>query len=88
MHAEDLRKNSALPPMIGRLVGIDAFSQALTNPLLAENVFNKETFTPVGWEEIMSLTTLSQLVHRNVPDGQKFTVGYRNADWKPAGRLR
>ena len=88
MHAEDLRKNSALPPMIGRLVGIDAFSQALTNPLLAENVFNKETFTPVGWEEIMSLSTLSQLVHRNLPEGQEFTVSFRNADWKPAGHLR
>lgn len=83
MYAEDLRTNSALPPMVGRLVGLDAFSQALTNPLLAENVFNKETFSPVGWEEIMNLHTLSDLLHRNVSSGKKYTVDFYRADWKP-----
>jgi hypothetical protein len=27
-------------------------------------------------------------VHRNLPEGQEFTVSFRNADWKPAGHLR
>jgi len=31
LYAEDLRRNSALPPLVGRLIGIDAFSQVLTN---------------------------------------------------------
>jgi len=82
MYAEDLRPNSALPPMVGRLVGLDAFSQALTNPLLAEHVFNPETFSPVGWDEIMSLHTLSDLVHRNVPAGRNYIVNFYRADWK------
>jgi prostaglandin-endoperoxide synthase 2 len=82
MFAEDLRTNSALPPLVGRLVGIDAFSQALTCPLLAENVFNKETFSPAGWEEIMSLHSLSDLLHRNVPAGKRYTVDFYRAGWK------
>jgi len=30
--AEDTRRNSVLPSVMGRMVGVDAFSQALTNP--------------------------------------------------------
>ena len=35
LFAEDPRPGSDLPGLMGRMVGIDAFSQALTNPLLA-----------------------------------------------------
>jgi prostaglandin-endoperoxide synthase 2 len=82
LYAEDGRKNSALPSMVGRLVAIDAFSQALTNPLLSEHVFNRETFSPVGWDEIMNLHSLSELVHRNIPAGQQFRVSFYREDWK------
>ncbi len=41
LFAEDARPNSVLPSLIGRMVGVDAFSQALTNPLLAPRVFNE-----------------------------------------------
>ena len=71
LFAEDGRPNSALPGLIGRLVGIDAFSQAFTNPLLAELIFNEKTFTPAGWEIIQSTSTLSEIVHRNIPPGQE-----------------
>ena len=37
-----------LPSLIGRMVGVDAFSQALTNPLLAPRVFNERTFSERG----------------------------------------
>ena len=71
LYAEDVRPGSALPPLIGRMVGIDAFSQALTNPLLAENLFNPSTFSPVGWDEIARTNTLGDLLNRNLPDGQR-----------------
>jgi prostaglandin-endoperoxide synthase 2 len=71
LYAEDVRENSTLPPLIGRLVGIDAFSQALTNPLLAENIFNKDTFSAVGWEVIHNTNSLSDLVNRNTPQRDK-----------------
>ena len=66
LFAEDIRPNSALPPLIGRMVGIDAFSQALTNPLLSEYVFNESTFSAEGWEKIKNTSSLSDVVHRNL----------------------
>jgi prostaglandin-endoperoxide synthase 2 len=84
IYAEDLRENSALPSLVGRLIGIDAFSQALANPLLAENIFNPETFSPVGWEEIQNTKTLSALVQRNIPQtGKNYKVSFYREDWKP-----
>ena len=57
-----------LPSLIGRLVAVDAFSQALTNPLLSPRVFNAETFSPLGMEIIRTTGSLSDIVHRNVPE--------------------
>jgi prostaglandin-endoperoxide synthase 2 len=75
--AEDVRPNSALAPLIGRLVGIDAFSQALTSPLLAENVFNEATFSPVGWEIVNADISLAELVNRNTPqNGRPYRVTF------------
>ncbi|GAX43068.1 heme peroxidase [Tolypothrix sp. NIES-4075] len=83
LYAEDLRPNSALPPLVGRLIGIDAFSQAFTNPLLAESVFNPETFSPIGWEEIQNTKTLSQVVHRNIPQGKNYRISFYRENWHP-----
>ena len=71
LYAEDLPHNAALTPTIERLVAIDAFSQAFTNPLLAENVFNERTFSPVGWEVIQNTNSVSDLVNRNTPKKDK-----------------
>ncbi len=65
--AESVVANSALAPLSGALVAIDAFSQALTNPLLSARLFNKETFTEVGLEVIASTARLSDVLHRNLP---------------------
>ena len=75
LFAEDVRPNSALAPLVGRLVGIDAFSQALTNPLLSEHVFNERTFTSLGLKIINQTNSLSDILHRNVPEhGRKYHV--------------
>lgn len=71
LFAEDTRENSAVGALIGRLVGIDAFSQALTNPLLAENIFNEKTFSPIGMEIIQTTRNLSDVLHRNIPQTDK-----------------
>src|SRR4029450_11753690 len=65
LFAEDPRPNSVLPGLIGRMVGIDAFSQALTNPLLAPRLFNEHTFSPLGMETIAGTRRLSDILHRN-----------------------
>ncbi|MEM9213194.1 MAG: peroxidase family protein [Cyanobacteria bacterium P01_F01_bin.150] len=71
LYAEDVREGSAIPALVARLIGIDAFSQALTNPLLSPLLYTPETFSPVGWELIQSTKTLGDLVNRNVPQGDR-----------------
>ncbi|MFN2455139.1 MAG: peroxidase family protein [Pyrinomonadaceae bacterium] len=67
LFAEDTVKNSPLPALLLRLVAVDAFSQALTNPLLSEYVFNPETFSKPGWETISDTKTLRDILDRNIP---------------------
>jgi prostaglandin-endoperoxide synthase 2 len=76
LFAEEVRENSALSPLIGRMVGVDAFSQALTNPLLSIHVFKPETFSEVGWKIIQETNSLSQVLHRNVKAGERFAVKF------------
>jgi prostaglandin-endoperoxide synthase 2 len=69
LFAEDPPDRSAVPPLAGRMVAADAFSHALTNPLLAPHVFREETFTPTGWASIGATSTLADLADRNLPGG-------------------
>lgn len=82
LYAEATRPNSVLPSLIGRMVGIDAFSQAFTNPLLAPRIFNEETFSPLGMQIIQSTRRLSDIVHRNVPAKDKYFVSMTRKDWR------
>jgi len=54
--------------LVGTLVGIDAFSQAFTNPLLHARTFCPETFSPLGWEIIHEPQFIEALVRRNTPE--------------------
>ena len=82
LFAEDVRRNAVLPPLIGRMVAIDAFSQAFTNPLLSPRIFNPDTFSPLGWNLIRTTGRLSDLVHRNVPSpARPLKVTMTRSDW-------
>ena len=52
LFAEDSRPDSILAQLMGRMVGVDAFSQALTNPLLAHRVYQVKTFSELGMKII------------------------------------
>ena len=68
LFAEDVRPNSVLPPLIGRLVGLHAFSQLLTNPLFAPAIYNhEETFSRRGRQIIAETRSLADVVRRNIP---------------------
>ncbi|HEY6798672.1 MAG TPA: peroxidase family protein [Kineosporiaceae bacterium] len=83
LFAEDQRPNSPLPPLMGRMVGVDAFSQVLTNPLLATRVYNEATFSDAGLRIISATRSLSDLVHRNVPAGSgPYFVSLTRRDWR------
>jgi prostaglandin-endoperoxide synthase 2 len=87
LFAEDLNDNTPMPGLLGAMVALDAFSQALTNPLLSEHVFNAATFTAWGMAQIEATNSVFDLVARNVPGGpppgmSRKTVGMTRADWK------
>jgi Animal haem peroxidase len=63
--AESPEKNSPLPPLILRMVGLDAFSQAFTNPLLSEYVYHSGTFSEYGWSTIGATHSLEDILERN-----------------------
>jgi len=85
LFAEDVRPNAVLPSLIGRLVATDAFSQAFTNPLLSPRVFKPDTFSPLGWELIRTTATLSDLLHRNIPDtARRYEVTMTRRGWTRA----
>ena len=67
LFAEDLGPNDVLPPLMMTMVAFDAFSQALTNPLLGPRAFNEETFSAAGMNIINGTACISDLVERNAP---------------------
>lgn len=69
LFAEDVRQNATLPPLMATMVAVDAFSQALTNPLLDPNLHTPDTFSRAGMDVIESTTSLSDIVKRNI-DGE------------------
>lgn len=62
LFAEDVSPNTPMPPLLGRMVALDAFSQALTNPLLSEHVWNEATFSPWGFAQLQAPTTLREML--------------------------
>jgi prostaglandin-endoperoxide synthase 2 len=66
LFAEDRVKNAPLPGLILKMVAVDAFSQALTNPLLSAHVFNATTFTQWGFDLIANTHSLEDVLGRNV----------------------
>lgn len=68
LFAEDVRDKAALPTLMGTMVAVDAFSQALTNPLLAPGVWGEATFSAAGERTIDATSRLQDIVDRNVAD--------------------
>jgi hypothetical protein len=81
LFAEDLVPDSPLPGLLMRMVAADAFSQALTNPLLSEHVFNASTFTQWGLDLINSTSKLGDILARNVPERGSTAIEMTQATW-------
>ncbi|MEA2234315.1 MAG: prostaglandin-endoperoxide synthase 2 [Solirubrobacteraceae bacterium] len=85
LFAEEAGPENVLPPLMSTMVAFDAFSQALTNPLLAPRTFNEQTFSAVGMEIIEQTNGISDIVQRNVPDRpEPYFVSLTRRDYKPA----
>ena len=66
--AEDHRGDQIMGDLLTAMVGNDAFTQALTNPLLAPQVFTEATFTRTGMEIITGTRSLQEILVRNAAD--------------------
>lgn len=87
LFAEPRERNGPLPDLLLAMVAMDAFSQALTNPLLSEHVYgdNPElTFTKAGLAEINSTKCLRDILLRNSTNLADRFVGMTRRDWKRA----
>ncbi|MFI0445505.1 peroxidase family protein [Actinomadura sp. 6N118] len=63
--AEGYSSSAMMGDLMTVMVAYDAFTQALTNPLLARNVFNEKTFTSTGMTVIKQTKSLQEIVLRN-----------------------
>lgn len=87
LFTEDVRPNTPLPLLLRTMVAVDAFSQALTNPLLSEHVWTQgaRVFSNIGWETINQTSSLRDILDRNISDHLADTdfIGMTRQDWRP-----
>lgn len=87
LFAQPRTKDGPLPPLLQTMVAVDAFSQALTNPLLSEHVWGNpkvagDTFTPEGLAAIRDTGSLRDILERNSTGlGDRF-VGMTREGWR------
>lgn len=74
--AEDYPDYLVMGQLLTTMVAYDAFTQALTNPLLARNVFNEATFSKVGLGIIEETSSLQQIVARNSSSPDEVVVDF------------
>lgn len=64
--AEQRPANAPIGETMMYMVGGDAFSQALTNPLLANGIYCEDCFSDVGVEALKATSTFADIVQRNI----------------------
>ena len=74
LFAQHHADNATLPATLNAMVAVDAFSQILTNPLLASNIYGPQAFSDEGLAVIEGTNSLQQLVLRNCAPGTEATV--------------
>ncbi len=87
LFAQPRAKNSPLPPLLQSMVAVDAFSQALTNPLLSQHIWNdrdlrEATFTRQGLDAIEATGSLRDIVERTSIGLVDRYVGMTRQGWR------
>lgn len=77
LFAECHPEDSILGELMRIMVAVDAFSHALTNPLLSSEIFGAAAFSEVGLEIIGETRCLEDLVRRNAwPDAENIAASF------------
>ncbi|MGJ8535130.1 MAG: peroxidase family protein [Alphaproteobacteria bacterium] len=79
MCAEKHGPNQILGDLMLQMVAHDAFTHALTNPLLSNAVFTENTFSPAGWEILNNTQSLKQIIERVVPADSKLHCSFSSS---------
>jgi prostaglandin-endoperoxide synthase 2 len=74
--AEDYPDYCMMGELLTTMVAHDAFTQALTNPLLGRQVFNEATFSAVGLQIIEETHELREIVARTTTDPEVVVVEF------------
>ena|ERR1700712_946617 len=74
--AEDYPDYCMMGELLTTMVAHDAFTQALTNPLLAKQVFNANTFSPAGMRVIDTTGGLRDIVCRNAVEPDAVVIDF------------
>lgn len=73
LFAEQRAPNAVLGELMTLMVGVDAFSQALTNPLLSQNVYGPLAFSEPGLQAVNETSSFDSIVRRNSSMGNRRT---------------
>lgn len=76
LFAESRTRRTILPPLLLSMVGSDAFSQALTNPLLAVNIFGAEVFSEWGLKQIEETSSFADVIARTTPEDRRPSAAF------------
>lgn len=87
LFAEPPEKNGPLPELVLAMVAMDAFSQALTNPLLSRHVMGdaknrRLAFTELGIVAVTGTRKLADILQRNTENLAGRFVGMTRRDWQ------
>ncbi len=77
IYAEGYDEQDLMGELMVTMVGNDAFTQALTNPLLGKAVYNDETFSKEGLSIINATSCLADLIVRNTGIQDKAEVSFK-----------
>lgn len=82
LFCEGVQGDGPLPPTLQSMVALDAFTQALTNPLLSRHVYRPETFGSDGWGILQEGASLADIAKRNGAGGQGSFIGMTQQKWR------
>lgn len=75
--AEDYPAYLMMGELMTTMVACDAFTQAMTNPLLARSVYGADTFSPEGLRVIETTGSLRDIVARNARRPEEVCCSFR-----------
>ncbi len=84
LFAEKHAEGAMMGDLLTTMVANDAFTQALTNPLLAEHVHTADTFSEEGLEIVRTTRTLARVIARNTEIADEASLGFATGPGRPA----